>query len=102
QHPYSPVAAAVIYLVVTPLMAVATKGRYYLRRTDDGIDEPLLDAEGNPSATTYVCHVCRQEFERPDLAACLTHDAVVCSLCLSTDSAGDHLLPASPTAPAAP
>ncbi|WP_133243316.1 hypothetical protein OIE62_03985 [Streptomyces scopuliridis] len=57
---------------------------------------------GNPSATTYTCHVCRQEYERPDLAACLTHDAVVCSLCLSTDKAGDHLLPATPTAPAAP
>ncbi|MFE2846071.1 purine-cytosine permease family protein [Streptomyces scopuliridis] len=101
-QPYSPVAAAVIAFVVTPLMAVATKGRYYLRRTGDGIDEPLLDADGNPSATTYTCHVCRQEFERPDVAACLTHDAVVCSLCLSTDKAGDHLLPATPTAPAAP
>lgn len=77
-------------------MAVATKGRYYLRRVDDGIDEPLLGAEGNPAATTYECHVCRQEFERPDLAACRTHDAVVCSLCLSTDKAGDHLLPAEP------
>ncbi|MFJ5223313.1 purine-cytosine permease family protein [Streptomyces sp. NPDC088400] len=95
-QPYSPVAAALIAFVVTPLMAVVTKGRYYLRRVDDGIDEPLLDAEGNPAATTYECHVCRQEFERPDLAACRTHDAVVCSLCLSTDKAGDHLLPAEP------
>ena len=35
--------------VVTPLMAVLTRGRFYLRRTDDGIDEPMLDADGNPS-----------------------------------------------------
>lgn len=94
-QPYSPVAAAVIAFVLTPLMAIVTKGRYYLRRTDDGIDEPMLDAEGNPSAVTYDCHVCHQPYERPDLAACATHDAVVCSLCLSTDKAGDHVLPAT-------
>ena len=96
-QPYSPVAAAVIAFVLTPLMAIVTKGRYYLRRTDDGIDEPLLDAEGNPSATTYDCHVCHQPYERPDLAACQTHDAHVCSLCLSTDKVGDHVLPAQPS-----
>ncbi|WP_086558452.1 purine-cytosine permease family protein [Streptomyces africanus] len=95
-QPYSPVAAAVIAFVLTPLMAVVTKGRYYLRRTDDGIAEPLLDEDGNPSAVTYECHVCRQQFERPDVAACRTHDAVVCSLCLSTDKVGDHVLPEAP------
>ncbi|MEU4464050.1 allantoin permease [Streptomyces sp. NPDC024017] len=94
-QPYSPVAAAVIAFVLTPLMAVVTKGRYYLRRTDDGITEPLFDEDGNPSAVTYECHVCRQQFERPDVAACRTHDAVVCSLCLSTDKVGDHVLPAA-------
>ncbi|MFF2788995.1 allantoin permease [Streptomyces sp. NPDC058049] len=94
-QPYSPVAAAAIAFVVTPLMAVVTKGRYYLRRTDDGIGEPLLDADGNPSAATLDCHVCLQPYERPDLTACVTHGAVVCSLCLSTDKAGDHVLPAT-------
>ncbi|MCX5264330.1 cytosine permease [Streptomyces sp. NBC_00199] len=92
-QPYSPVAAAVIAFVLTPFMAAVTKGRYYLRRTEDGIDEALLDADGNPAATTYDCHVCRQPYERPDVAACRTHDAVVCSLCLSTDKTGDHVLP---------
>ncbi|WP_052865003.1 purine-cytosine permease family protein [Streptomyces niger] len=95
-QPYSPVAAALLAFVLTPLMAVATKGRYYLRRTDDGIAEPPLDADGNPSAATYACHVCRQEFERPDVAACRAHDAVICSLCLSTDRTGAHVLPAAP------
>ncbi|GLP63891.1 purine-cytosine permease-like protein [Streptomyces sp. SAI-126] len=94
-QPYSPVAAAVIAFVLTPLMAVVTRGKYYLRRTDDGIDEPMLDPDGNPSAVTYDCHVCRQPYERPDLTACATHDAVVCSLCLSTDKVGDHVLPAA-------
>lgn len=91
-QPYSPVAAAVIAAVLTPLMAVLTRGRYYLRRTDDGIAEAPLDADGNPSATPYPCHVCHQTFERPDLAACPTHDAMVCSLCLTTDTTGTHVL----------
>ncbi|MYS36930.1 purine-cytosine permease-like protein [Streptomyces sp. KhCrAH-43] len=95
-QPYSPVAAAVLAFVLTPLVAVVTKGRYYLRRTDDGLDEPMLDADGNPSAVTLDCHVCHQPYERPDLAACATHDALVCSLCLSTDGVGDHVLPAQP------
>ncbi|WP_079407614.1 purine-cytosine permease family protein [Streptomyces sp. 3211] len=94
-QPYSPVAAAVIAFVLTPLMAVVTKGRYYLRRTDDGIAEPLLDTAGNPSAVTLDCHVCGQSYERPDVTACVTHAAVVCSLCLSTDKVGDHVLPAT-------
>ncbi|KOU28467.1 purine-cytosine permease family protein [Streptomyces sp. WM6368] len=94
-QPYSPVAAAVIAFVLTPLMAVVTKGRYYLRRTDDGIAEPLLDGDGNPSAVTLGCHVCGQSYERPDVTACITHAAVVCSLCLSTDKVGDHVLPAT-------
>ncbi|MFJ7242092.1 purine-cytosine permease family protein [Streptomyces olivaceus] len=96
-QPYSPVAAAVIAFVLTPLMAIVTRGRYYLRRPDDGIGEALLDPDGNPSALTLDCHVCHEPYERPDLAACRTHNAVVCSLCLSTDKVGDHVLPARPS-----
>ncbi|MFG3321133.1 purine-cytosine permease family protein [Streptomyces sp. NPDC048171] len=96
MQPYSPVAAAVIAFVLTPVMAVATKGRYYLRRTDDGIDEPLLDPEGNPSAVALECHVCGVRYERPDMTACQAHAAFVCSLCLSTDKAAVHVLPPSP------
>ncbi|MER7673467.1 allantoin permease [Kitasatospora sp. NPDC096128] len=101
-QPYSPVAAAVIAFVLTPLMAVVTRGRYYLRRSGDGIDEPLLDTAGNPSAVVLDCHVCHQPYERPDLTACDTHEAIVCSLCLSTDKVGDHVLPAEPVQPAQP
>ncbi|MFF8778901.1 purine-cytosine permease family protein [Streptomyces sp. NPDC015140] len=96
MQPYSPVAAAVIAFVLTPVMAVVTGGRYYLRRTDDGIAEPLLDPEGNPSGVTFECHVCGERYERPDVTACQAHGAVVCSLCLSTDRTGVHVLPASP------
>jgi len=41
-----------------------------------------------------TCHVCHQDYERPDMCACQTHDAYVCSLSLSTDKVKDHVLPA--------
>ncbi len=92
--PYSPIAAVLLALIITPLMAIATKGKYYLRRTDDGIDLPMFDEHGNPSGEHLHCHVCRQDYERPDMCACKTHDAYICSLCLTTDKVGDHVLPA--------
>ncbi len=103
-QPYSPLVAIGLALVLPPILAVATKGRYYLRRADpadplradDGIALPMADEYGNPSAVLMGCHVCRQEYERPDMAACQTHDAYVCSLCLSTDKVADHVLPAQP------
>ncbi|MEY8014528.1 hypothetical protein [Mycobacterium servetii] len=94
-RPYSPLVAIVIALVMPPVLAVATKGRYYLRRTDDGIALPMYDELGNPSGEHLRCHVCKHEFERPDMMACQTHQAYVCSLCLSTDKVGDHVLPAA-------
>jgi purine-cytosine permease-like protein len=100
-QPYSPLAAALIAFVLTPVVAALTKGRYYLRRADDGIAEPRQDMDGNPSAVGYECHVCRQRYERPDVTACPSHDSVVCSLCLSTDRTGDHVLaPATRPVPA--
>ena len=93
--PYSPLVAIGLALVLPPLLAIATGGRYYLRREDDGIDLPMYDEHGNPSGEVLTCHVCRQDYERPDMTACLTHDAFVCSLCLSTDKVADHVLPAT-------
>ncbi len=68
--PYSPLVAIVLALVLPPILALATKGRYYLRRTDDGIDAPMYDEYGNPSGEVMECHVCHEQIERPDLAAC--------------------------------
>jgi purine-cytosine permease-like protein len=92
--PYSPLVAIGLAVVLPPVLAVATRGRYYLRRTDDGIHLPMYDEHGNPSGEHLTCHVCRQEYERPDMMRCETHDAHVCSLCLSTDTVADHVLPA--------
>jgi purine-cytosine permease-like protein len=93
-QPFSPLVAIVLAVVFPPLLAIATKGRYYLRRTGDGIDSPMDDELGNPSGEVLHCHVCSQDLERPDMMACAAHDAHICSLCLSTDRTGEHVLPA--------
>ncbi|MEX5720758.1 purine-cytosine permease family protein [Geodermatophilus maliterrae] len=101
-RPYSPLVAIVLALVLPPIFAVATRGRWYLRRTDDGIDLPMYDQDGNPSDEVLTCHVCGQDYERPDMVACQAHGAHICSLCLSTDRTGEHVLPEEQPASASP
>lgn len=81
---YSPLIAIVIAFVVTPIMAILTKGRYYLRTQDDGIAIPRFDKEGTPSAVVFQCLSCNQQFERPDVMYCSTRNGVICSLCKAT------------------
>lgn len=98
-QPFSPIFAVIIAVLATPLMAIITKGKYYLRRTDDGIDLPMLDEEGNPSDVLLRCHVSGIEFERPDMIASAVPAAdgspqYVSSLMLATDKNADLVLPA--------
>ena len=92
--PYSPLVAIGLALVLPPIIAVATKGKYYLRRTDDGIDLPMYDEYGNPSDAHLKCHVCHHDYERPDMMKSTLADSYICSLCLSTDKKGEFVLPA--------
>lgn len=100
-QPFSPIFAILIALVATPLMAIATRGRYYLRRSDDGIDAPMLDVDGNPSAEKYLCHVSGIEFERPDMLMSAEpgpngEKQYISSLALATDKRRQYVLPADP------
>ena len=92
-RPYSPLVAIVLGLVLPPIIAIATSGKYYLRRTDDGIALPMYDIYGNPSGEHLKCHVCHHDYERPDMIKAAVHAGYICSLCLSTDKTGEHVLP---------
>ncbi|WP_392467595.1 purine-cytosine permease family protein [Arsenicicoccus cauae] len=91
-QPYSPMIAVVLSVLLPPVLAIATRGRFYLRRTDDGIREDPFDVHGNPSAAELDCQACGDVFERPDMVASATGDGAVCSLCLATDRDGTHVL----------
>ncbi|MDR6986086.1 purine-cytosine permease-like protein [Paenarthrobacter nitroguajacolicus] len=98
-QPFSPIFAVGLALVLPPVLALATKGRYYLRRTDDGIDLPMFDADGNPSDQKLLCHVTGLEFERPDMLRSGQdgpdgEHQYISSLALSTDKSGELVLPA--------
>lgn len=64
-QPYSPMIAVVLSVLLPPVLAIATRGRFYLRRTDDGIREDPFDVHGNPSAAELDCQACGDVFERP-------------------------------------
>ncbi|MGW0039773.1 purine-cytosine permease family protein [Gordonia sp. NPDC003376] len=100
-QPYSPLVALILAVVLPPVLALATGGRYYLRRTDDGIDLPMYDEHGNPSDAKLMCCVTGIEFERPDMIASAVpgpngEKQYISSLALSCDRSGQHVLPAQP------
>lgn len=78
---YSPLIALVVGFVMTPLMGLLTRGKYYLKQSDDGIKEPRFDHSGTPVATLYECISCDEHYERPDVMFSRSHQGVVCSLC---------------------
>jgi purine-cytosine permease-like protein len=98
-QPYSPIFAIGLALVLPPALAVLTRGKYYLRRSDDGIELPMFDADGNPSDAKLLCHVTGLEFERPDMVRSAQdgpdgEPQYISSLALSTDKTGELVLPA--------
>jgi purine-cytosine permease-like protein len=81
---FSPLLAIGLAFVLSPIIALITKGKYYIAR-EDTLEEPLL-VEGTLSGVTMDCTVCGNSFERPDMASCPFHSGSICSLCCSLES----------------
>jgi purine-cytosine permease-like protein len=95
---YSVLIAIGVAVITTPAMALATRGRFYLRRQSDGIASPILDADGNPSGERLRCHVTGYTFERPDMLASAERGPhgetqYVSSLALTLDDSDRYVLP---------
>jgi len=74
---YSSIIAISLALVLSPLIAYLTKGKYYIARKN--IYE-------NTDETHYHCEICDKTYEREDMAHCPLHNVNICSLCCSLDS----------------
>ena len=74
---FSPFIALGLALVLSPLIAWATKGRYYLARPPS--------TEWKPGQVVR-CSVCENQFESEDMASCPAYRAPICSLCCSLES----------------
>ncbi len=74
---FSPFIALVTALVLSPLLAWRTRGRYYLARSDVRHWAP---------GQIVKCSVCDNDFESEDMAWCPAYSAPICSLCCTLES----------------
>jgi signal transduction histidine kinase/ActR/RegA family two-component response regulator len=80
---FSALIALVTALIVSPLIAWRTKGRYYLAR------QPADDVGSYQRLTR--CVICERDYERDDLAHCPAYQGAICSLCCTLDARCDDL-----------
>jgi signal transduction histidine kinase len=71
---FSAVLAMVTALTVSPVLAWATGGRYYLART------------ASAAESIQRCVICEREYEGPDMAHCPAYRGAICSLCCTLDA----------------
>jgi signal transduction histidine kinase/CheY-like chemotaxis protein/purine-cytosine permease-like protein len=74
---FSPFIALATAMLVSPLLAWRTRGRYYLARTDIDRWAP---------GQSVKCSVCDNSFESEDMAHCPAYSAPICSLCCTLES----------------
>ncbi len=78
---FSALIALVTALVVSPLIAWRTRGRYYLARQP----RSTADDEGSYKRLTR-CVICERHYEADDLAHCPAYQGDICSLCCTLDA----------------
>jgi purine-cytosine permease-like protein len=71
----SPFIALVLALILPPVIAAATRGRWYVARSSE-----LPDGEEE-----LPCSVCAGSYDVADMATCPYHGGTICSLCCSTE-----------------
>ena len=91
----APFLALGIAFVTAPVIAWATKGKYYIARTSPQTSNPpRTGADASPLRSTERCIVCDHMFEPEDMAHCPVYAGSICSLCCSLDArCGDGCKP---------
>ena len=74
---FAPFIALFASMLVSPLLAYWTRGRYYEARKNHA---PWAPGE------LVTCSVCENAFESEDMAQCPAYDAPICSLCCTLES----------------
>ncbi len=82
---FSAVIAMATAFVAAPLIAWATKGRYYIARAADAHDAATAPGEYQRLAVKR-CVICEREYEGPDMAHCPAYQGQICSLCCTLDA----------------
>mgnify|MGYP000028694731 CR=1 FL=1 len=74
---YSWLFAMLLSLILSPLIAILTKGQYYIARGNEHFVS---------SDTLVTCEVCEQHYAETDMAHCPFHEVAICSLCCTLES----------------
>jgi len=72
---FSAFIALITAMLVSPLIAWYTGGRYYLARQPEHF-----------STSTLRCCICEREYEQEDMAHCTAYQETICSLCCTLDA----------------
>ena len=70
---FSAFIALLTALVTSPLIAIATKGKYYIARKPEHVH-------------SKTCVICEKEYEGEDMAHCPAYQGSICSLCCCLDA----------------
>jgi purine-cytosine permease-like protein len=76
---FSAVVALVTAFIAAPVLAWATKGRFYIARES-------AEPRGGPALQVQKCVICEREYEAPDMAHCPAYRGAICSLCCTLDA----------------
>ena len=97
---FSAVIAMLTAFVAAPLIAWATRGKYYIARehgphvrhcVSSLPPEGAVAASGRPSGSgssflLQRCVICERDYEGPDMAHCPAYQGAICSLCCTLDA----------------
>ncbi len=88
-QPFAPFVAMTVAFVAAPLIAWATRGRYYLAREPK--PEPRAGEPPASPGATRACTVCGERFELEDTSDCPAYGGAICSLCCTLDARCEDL-----------
>lgn len=77
---FSPFLAIVIAFVLSPIIAILTKGKYYVARPD-----ALGHSAEEGDTHALNCVTCTDDYETPDMTYCPYHEGDICSLCCTLE-----------------
>jgi signal transduction histidine kinase/FixJ family two-component response regulator len=91
---FSAVIAMLTALITAPLIAWATRGRYYIARGSDNAEDAAPAPGVFRAHRMSRCVICEREYESPDMAHCPAYQGAICSLCCTLDArCGDMCKP---------
>ncbi|MBN9671959.1 ATP-binding protein [Roseibium aggregatum] len=73
-------------ILLAPLIAWGTKGRYYIARQPEKPAPETLTSGNGDKRLRIKCCICEHSFEPEDMAHCPVYAGPICSLCCSLDA----------------